>query len=99
MNLSVIIGTHYFSEGTISIEGARYTLQVARSKTNNPSSPNLQLIYKSLGSPFHDTRLSGLFEVKDMPGFYKGDVIRNGKKHRFTISIDKLSKKATITME
>lgn len=97
MILSKIVGTHNFCEGSISIQGVQYGLAIAPSKTNNPASPNHQLVYKHPNNPFHDTRLSGLFIVKGRPDTFRGDILRNGKKQKFSISIDRMFSTATIS--
>lgn len=96
MNISKIVGKHPFCEGNISISGAQYSLAIVPSKTKNPSSPKLQLVYKDIDSPFHDTRLSGLFSIKGKADIYKGDILRNGKKQKFSISIDRKFNTVTI---
>lgn len=97
MIISRIVGTHAFCEGNISINGAQYSLAIAPSNTKNPNSPQLQLVYKNIESPFHDTRLSGLFVVKGKADTYRGDILRNGKKQKFSISIDRMFSTATIS--
>jgi hypothetical protein len=97
MKLLKIVGTHKFFEGNISIAGAQYSLAIVPSVTQNPASPPYQLVYKHENNPFHDTRLSGLFAVKGRPDSYKGDILRNGKKQKFSILIDRMFSTATIS--
>lgn len=97
MILSKIVGKFPFCEGNISISGTQYSLAIAPSKTNNPNSPKFQLVYKNAGDPFHDTRLSGLFPVKGKADVYKGDILRNGKRQKFSISIDRMFNTVTIS--
>lgn len=93
-----IQGEHPFSDGLIRItndEGRDFYLQVAPSKTKNPYSPPFQLVFKESGHPFHDTRITGLFQIS--PNRFGGDVQRNGKKTRFEVSFDSELGTATIT--
>lgn len=97
MNLLKFVGTHTFVGGEISFNGASYTLQVAQSKTNNPNSPKYQLVFKEIGHPAHDIRLSGLFPVVGKELVYRGDIVLNGRKQRFVLELKKSSNLAIIS--
>ncbi len=96
MNFLKIQGTHAINGGKIFILNVDYYLQLTPSKTNNPKAPKLQLVYKRKGDPFDNTRLSGLFSVKGKQDYYRGDIVRNGKKTKFTLVIDRLINTVTI---
>ena len=97
MILSKVLGTHSFCEGIISIEGASYSLAIVPNHSTNPVAPNYQLIYKNIESPFHDTRLSGLFTVKGKADVLRGDILRNGKKQKFKLELDRMFGTVTVT--
>lgn len=95
MNISKIIGSHPFEGGIITISDSTYQLAIVPHTGTNPSAPKYQLVFKQPEHPFHDTRLSGLFPVVE--NTYRGDILLNGKKQTFKITLDKSSNLAVIT--
>ena len=94
MILGKIQGSYPFTAGNIFID-ASYHLAVVPFQSKNPSAPKLQLVFKQDEHPFHDTRLSGLFAIKE--NLYRGDILLNGKKQPFKLEINKVDNVAIIT--
>lgn len=90
--LSKIEGMHRFVGYKVLLKDQDYYLSVTPTKTNNPKAPRFQLVFKHDGHPFHDLRLSGLFQDSKNPNLYRGDIPRGGRKQRFTLEIDEANK-------
>jgi len=94
VKISNIQGSHPFEGGIIFVD-ASYQLAIVPFQSKNPSAPKYQLVYKQEGNPFHDTRLSGLFAIKE--NLYRGDILLNGKKQPFKLEINKVDNVAIIS--
>lgn len=93
-----IQGTHVFKDGLITItnidSGTTFHLQFTDSKTKNLKSPPFQLVYKDIASPYHDTRITGLYQMSSNE--FKGDVVRHGVRTKFVLRFDFETGLATI---
>ena len=89
--LAKFLGTHPRNGNRILLKGVSYHLEITPFRGTAPrfGIPKYQLVIKDKDHPFHDTRLTGLFLQKDSPNKYFGDVVRNGKKFRFTLALEK----------
>ena len=96
MNLSKFIGCYIFLDGNLTDDSNDFVLFLAPSKTNNPSSPPYQLLFRQHGHPNHNKRLTGLFAMNGSGDKFRGDIFNHGKRETFILSIDRSKGTATI---
>jgi len=94
MNISILIGEYHFIDGILSSPSVDFKLAIAPNRSQKPTAPTYQLIFRKKGHKDHNKRLSGLFVVDG--NTFRGDIVVDGIKNTFYLHLDKSKELATL---